>query len=446
VLVMPKQGNTVESCVLVSWKVAEGATVTAEQVVCEVETDKATFEVPAGAAGVVLKLLRAAGDDVPVMEPIAIVGQKGEDIGAVAGGAPAAAGAPAPAAAAASAAPAPQKAAPPVAPGAAPQHGVSPRARRLAREEGLPTEGLGGSGPGGRVIERDVRAALEVRPPLTAAARAAAAAGAQVPSAGSALGGRVGVADLGAGAAPVRAAPLATPVFEGGYTETPVKSIRKIIAERMRASLGTTAQLTFNGSAPAARISALRARFKAAEPAAGLSEITIGDLVTYAVSRVVPRFPVLNSHLVNGTLRTFERVNLGFAVDTPRGLLVPVLRNVDRLSLAEISAGSKRLAAACQNGTVKPDELTGATFTVSNLGAFGIESFTPVLNAPEVGILGVCAIMPRPVAGKDGTLTVEQRMGLSLTVDHQVIDGAPAARILKAFCDAIAEIDLLWTR
>ncbi len=447
VLVMPKQGNTVESCVLVSWKVAEGAAVAAEQVICEVETDKATFEVPAGAAGVVLKLLRAAGDDVPVMEPIAVVGKQGEDWSAAVGGG----AAPAPAAAPASAASAPQQAAAPAAVAAAPaaaeagpQRGVSPRARRLAREEGLSTAGLPGTGPGGRVIERDVRAALEAQPPLTAAARAAAAAGAQVPASGGALGGRVGLADLAAGAGAAPAA--AVPAGDGGYTETPVKSIRKIIAERMRASLGTTAQVSFHGSAPAARLSALRARFKAADPALGLSEITIGDLVTYAVSRVVPKFPALNSHLVNGTLRTFQRVNLGFAVDTPRGLLVPVLRNADRLSLAAISAESKRLAAACQGGTIKPDELTGATFTVSNLGAFGVEAFTPVLNAPEVGILGVCAIMPRPALAKDGTVSVEQRIGLSLTADHQVIDGAPAARILKAFCDAIAEIDLLWTR
>jgi pyruvate dehydrogenase E2 component (dihydrolipoamide acetyltransferase) len=446
VLVMPKQGNTVESCVLVSWKVAEGATVTAEQVVCEVETDKATFEVPAGEAGIVLKLLRAAGDDVPVMEPIAVIGQRGEDWSAAAGAAPAAAAAPDPAAAP----PQPPAAAPvQSAPAdAGPQRGISPRARRLAREAAFSTAGLAGTGPGGRVIERDVRAGLEARPPLTAAARAAVTAGAQVPAAGTALGGRVGLSDLGAGGgtAPRSAPTGAGAAGEGAFTETPVKSIRKIIAERMRASLSSTAQLTFNGSAPAARISALRARFKAADPALGLSEITIGDLVTYVVSRVVPRFPVLNSHLSGGTLRTFERVHLGFAVDTPRGLLVPVLRNVDQLSLAAISAESKRLAAACQNGTVKPDELTGATFTVTNLGAFGIESFTPVLNAPEVGILGVCAIVPRPVAGKDGAVTVEQRMGLSLTVDHQIIDGAPAARILKAFCDAIGEIDLLWTR
>jgi pyruvate dehydrogenase E2 component (dihydrolipoamide acetyltransferase) len=211
----------------------------------------------------------------------------------------------------------------------------------------------------------------------------------------------------------------------------------------MRASLATTAQLTFNGSAPAAGLLALRARFKASDPGLGLSEVTIGDLVLFAVSRVIPRFPAINSHLLDSTLRTFERVHLGLAVDTPRGLMVPVIRNADLLSLSELSAESKRLAAACNGGAISPDELAGATFTVTNLGAFGVESFTPVLNAPEVGILGVDAITQRLAAGPGGAPMLEPRLGLSLTVDHQVVDGAPAARILRALSDAIGGIDLI---
>jgi pyruvate dehydrogenase E2 component (dihydrolipoamide acetyltransferase) len=267
-----------------------------------------------------------------------------------------------------------------------------------------------------------------------------------MPGSGTALGGRVGLADLAAAASDAVPAPSARASGGAEATLAPLKGVRKIIAERLRASLSSTAQITLHGSTPAARITALRARFKASEPSAGLAEVTVGDLVGYAVSRVVPRFPLLNSHLVGTTLRTFERVHLGFAVDTPRGLLVPVIRDADLLSLTALSAEAKRLAAACQGGSVKPDELSGATFTISNLGALGVESFTPVLNAPEVGILGVCAVVPRPVIGPDGAVAVEQRMGLSLTVDHQVIDGAPAARMLKAFADAIAGIDLLWTR
>jgi pyruvate dehydrogenase E2 component (dihydrolipoamide acetyltransferase) len=458
VLIMPRQGNTVESCIITRWKTPEGAEVGADQTVCEVETDKASFDVPAGAAGVLLKILRPEGDDVPVLEPIAVIGQKGEDWKAAVGGAAAAA---APLASAAPAAAAAVSTVAPTAPAATVSHNApsanpaaasgasfaSPRARKLAESQGLDATALAGSGPGGRVIERDVAAALEGRPALTAAARAAVAAGSSVPAAGSALGGRVGLVDLGK-PSPVPAASGVAPTgakvaYSDGYTDTPLKGVRKLISERMRGSLTSTAQLTFNGTANAKQIMALRARFKASDPSLGLSEVTIGDLVLYAVSRVLPRFPSANSTLENGTLRTFERVHLALAVDTPRGLMVPVIRNADLLSLRELSAESKRLAAACQSGGINPDELSGGTFTVSNLGAFGIESFTPVLNAPQVAILGVDAIMPRAAAGPNGTVVLEQRMGLSITVDHQIIDGAPAARILKAFADAIADIDLL---
>jgi pyruvate dehydrogenase E2 component (dihydrolipoamide acetyltransferase) len=454
VLIMPRQGNTVESCIITRWKAAEGAEVGADQTVCEVETDKASFDVPAGAAGVLLKILRPEGDDVPVLEPIAVIGQKGEDWKAAVGGAAASADtvtvtvSPAAEKVTVTEAPAAPQATVPAAAAASGTSFASPRARKLAESQGLDATALAGSGPGGRVIERDVAAALAGRPALTAAARAAVAAGSPVPAAGSALGGRVGLVDLGKPGsvpAPTGVAPSGAKAaaYSDGYTDTPLKGVRKLISERMRGSLTSTAQLTFNSTANAKQIQALRARFKASDPSLGLSEVTIGDLVLYAVSRVLPRFPSANSTLENGTLRTFERVHLALAVDTPRGLMVPVIRNADLLSLRELSAESKRLAAACQAGNINPDELSGGTFTVSNLGAFGIESFTPVLNAPQVAILGVDAIMPRAAAGPNGTVVLEQRMGLSITVDHQIIDGAPAARLLKAFADAIADIDLL---
>lgn len=293
------------------------------------------------------------------------------------------------------------------------------------------------------MIERDVLSAIAARPALTSAARAAAAGGAMVPHEGTALGGRVGVMDLEA----ARIVPLApaTPMAPGpgGFTDTPLRGVRKLISERMLASLQATAQLTFNMTANAGRLQALRARFKGSDPAMGFAEVTIGDLVLYAVSRVLPRFPAANATLEKGVLRTFERVHLATAVDTPRGLMVPVIRSADQLSLREISAEAKRLASACQAGKISPDELAGGTFTVSNLGAFGIESFTPVLYAPQVAILGVDAITQRAVPGPGGSVSFEPRIGLSLTVDHQIIDGAPAARLLKAFADAIADLDLL---
>jgi pyruvate dehydrogenase E2 component (dihydrolipoamide acetyltransferase) len=459
---MPRQGNTVESCIIVRWKAAEGATVAADETVCEVETDKASFDVPAGAAGILLKILKPEGDDVPVLEPIAVVGQKGEDwklaVGALGGLSPEAPPGALPLAAETGVpgglSPEKRASGPttaPAQPGALSPGGVSPRARKLASAESIDASLIAGTGPGGRVIERDVASALSVRLPLTAAAKVAVAAGRSVPGSGfggTALGGRAGLADLVGGLSPDSAAgaQAAAPVFReypGKFTDTPMKGVRKIISERMLGSLAGTAQLTFNMTANAKQLQALRSRFKASEPALGLAEVTIGDLILYAVSRVLPRFPNANATLQNGTLRAFERVHLALAVDTPRGLMVPVIRNADLLSLREISVEAKRLASACQAGNINPDELSGGTFTVSNLGAFGIESFTPVLNAPQAAILGVDAIMPRAAAGPNGTVVLEQRIGLSLTVDHQVIDGAPAARLLKAFADAIADIDLL---
>lgn len=458
VLVMPRQGNTVESCILTRWRKAEGQSLGAEEILCEVETDKASFEVPAGTAGIVLKLLAAEGDDVPVLKPIAVIGQAGEDWKALVGGADATAPAAAQAAPAtpASTAPAAAPAAAASAPGPAPASspvliasiGVSPRARNLAAEKALDPRSLAGSGPGGRVIERDVRAALEARPPLSAAALAAlgnSAAGASLPSSGTGLGGRVTAADLasGRGALVATGTPgAASAPFPGFFADSPIKSIRKIIADRMMESLATTAQLTYNSSAPAGRLQELRARMKAAPEGLGLSRVTVNDLVLYAVCRVLGLQPLLNAHKLGDSLRVFERVHLGMAVDTPRGLLVPVIRNADLLSLAELSSEAKRLASACLEGKVNPDELAGSTFTVTNLGSLGIESFTPILNAPEVAILGVDNITLRPAQNEDGTVGFEPRLGLSLTANHQVVDGAPAARFLKALSEVLADIDL----
>jgi pyruvate dehydrogenase E2 component (dihydrolipoamide acetyltransferase) len=468
ILILPRQGNTVESCIIVDWKVKEGDEVSADSTVCEVETDKATFELPAGEAGKVLKILRAVGDDVPVLAPLAVIGQAGEDWEAAlknAGTAPPPDAAPPPPPAAQSPAPAKTgKEAPAVPAGGA----ASPRARNLASREGLPLTGeagIAGSGPGGRIIERDVIAALESRPALTAAARAALEAGGTLSGLGSGLDGRVRAEDiLKAGPAGGEAASTdaigmdaaasgaafrgVSPgdLGEGAVVETPIRGIRKLIADRMFQSLAESAQFTLNGSAPAARLRALRERMKlSGSPASGgleLSQVTINDLILFAVSRVLPQYPFMNAHKTGDVLKTFERVHLGVAVDTPRGLMVPVIRNANLLSLPQISAEAKRLAGACQKGSVKSEELSGSTFTVTNLGSLGVTGFTPVLNFPEVAILGVCAIEPKAVIREGEGVSYEPHIGFSLTINHQVVDGAPAARFLKALGEAVADIDL----
>ena len=493
VVVMPKLGNTVESCVIVQWNVTEGQAVKTDTVLCEIETDKATMDVPAGAVGTLLKRLRNEGDDVPVLEPIALIGAAGEKVDAtVAGGLASAPAAPPSAERTAAPAGQPEPAAPPPqsapliqsAPAAAPSAAIrgssasaSPRAKAFAREEGLPISFIAeGSGPGGRIIERDVRAALASSPGMTAAAKESAAGNGAVSdlavlrglydaatsgsaisggarNGGSGLGGRVTLADLaaakaaGLSAAPATAGastpPASDSVFPGPFSDTPIKSIRKIIADRMTHSLQTSAQITLNTSAPADRLLALRNRFKNSEPSRGFTGITIGDMVAFAAVQVLEKHQKLNAHVVDGVLRSFARVHLGLAVDTPRGLMVPVLRDARALSLRQFSERSKLLARSCIEGSPNPDLLSGSTFTVTNLGAFGIESFTPILNEPETAILGVDCVMPRAIAGPDGKPAIEMRIGFSLTVDHRVVDGADGARFLKDLVDYIANIDIV---
>ncbi|MDO5067546.1 MAG: dihydrolipoamide acetyltransferase family protein [Propionibacteriaceae bacterium] len=446
VIVMPALGNSVESCLIVSWAVKEGDTIAENSVLCEVETDKAAMEVPATAAGTVLKRLWEEGDDVPVMQPLLVVGEPGED--------------PAPALAEAgfgdaAAAPAPVEEVPVEAPStaaptatapapasAADAPGASPRARNLAAAEGIDLASVpAGTGPEGRIIARDVAAVADGT--TKAAARAGATAGE-----GTGLGGRVSQADLTTPAAPTEpkvqaAAPavVTEPDFPGPSTQTPLKGIRKVISERMMHSLASSAQLTYTATAKAQGLLDLRKKLKASDPALGLTKVTIGDLVGFAAVRTAAKHPNHNAHLEDGVLTTFERVHMGFACDTPRGLLVPTVRNASQLSLGQFSAISKELAAQAIEGNINPDLLSGATFTVSNLGGFGIESFTPLLNVPQTAILGVDAIFPRAYVNAKGKTKVEQRIGLSLTADHRVIDGADAARFLADLVAFIENIE-----
>lgn len=465
VLVMPKQGNTVESCVIIEWCVKEGDTVDANTTVCEAETDKATVEVPAGVAGTVLKILHSEGEDVPVMQPIMIIGNAGEDWKAVVGDASQSGGESAQSETPASAvvadntsasgsdsasASASETAAPATVTRASGEHiAISPRARTLAMEEAVQFGNIAGSGPGGRIIEQDIKAVIASRPPLTEAAKDALRKGAALPATGSGIGGRVTLADIEAFAASGGASASTSTYASAGaaetadsYIETPIKGIRKVIADRMMSSLETMAQFTLNASASAVHLQEFRARIKACGEDLGFGKVTVNDIILFAASRMLPLFPYMNAHKIDGKIREYKNVHLGVAVDTPRGLMVPVIRNADKMSLAQISAKAKALGDACQNGTIKPDELTGSTLTVSNLGSTGIESFTPVINAPEVAILGVCGISPKPVANAAGSYDIVPHIGFSLTIDHAAVDGAPAARFLKAFCNAIANIDV----
>ena len=436
-IIMPKLGNTVESSVIISWNVKPGDHIDKDSILCEIETDKATMEVPAGVEGTVLALLHKEGDDVPVLEPIAVIGEPGErwQKGSEAGQASTAEETPAAHAAATSVFSSADGA----------EKHASPRARQAMARLNVDIDSIArGSGPEGRILEHDVIAAsLEAVSPRAAEAKATL-------SAAEAAAPKVAAPEVGAPedeTPAAGAAPLASDLEAlGPFTDTPIKSIRKIIAERMMQSLQSSAQVTFNTSAPAERLLALRTRLKNSDPALGLSSVTVGDLVGFAAIRVLAKYPRINAHVLDTTIRSYAHVHLGLAVDTPRGLMVPVVRYADTLSLRRFSEESKRLTKGCLEGTITPDELSGATFTVTNLGSFGIESFTPILNSPETGILGVDAIVPRPTAesvmAHAAVPSFEMRIGFSLTVDHRVVDGADAARFLKDLSDFIANIDI----
>jgi len=441
-VLLPRQGQSVESCIIIEWKVNEGDTVTEGQALCEVETDKATFEVEATASGTVLGIFYPADSDVEVLKVIAAIGEAGEDISGLR---------PATSNVEEETSNVEAKAEPETAKPIEVQSstldvqsssstGVSPRARNLAADKGVDPGTLAGTGPNGRVIERDVAAAQAV--PVSPAAQAKAAAeGLAVPGSGSGMGGRVLASDLMAVAPEAIGAAVASMDFPGNATEIPVKGVRKVVSSRMLASLQNTAQLTLNASADARSILGFRKKCKAAPEEAGVGGINITDAVLYATVKTLVEFPEFNAHWMGDKIVQFENVHLGLAVDTPRGLTVPVIRYANLMSLKQLSAEAKRVAKACVEGTIEPDELTGGTFTVTNIGSMGVESFTPVLNAPEVGILGVCATQLKPVMN-GGEVEFVPHTGLSLTIDHSAVDGAPGARFLASLRSKLAAFEL----
>ncbi len=448
---MPKLGNTVEDCVLVAWQKHKGDSVKAGDVLAEIETDKATFDLIATAAGTVLELFYEDGAMVPVFANVCVIGEAGEATedyrppapapAATAASAPSGASGPPPpapvpavgvaptasdgapdwpsATATNGAQPADQPKGSPASP--APTGRLSPRARRFAREHGVQASPLAGSGPGGRILERDVRAQLRSAPAISGAARSLIESGYEIRGSGSGLGSMIRARDL-----------VPPPVR--------LTRVRETIARRMRGSLASTAQYTLHTSADATGLLAFRREVKARP---GAPDITINDLVAFCAVAAVIEVPAVNAELIDGRLYEREHVNLGFACDTPRGLVVPVVRRSEELGVAQLSSRMKALATQAIEGTLAADDMADATFTVSNLGGLGVESFTPVLNPPQVAILGVDAITVKPVRNAGGAVEFIDAIGLSVTLDHQVVDGAPGARFLNVVKQKIASVQSL---
>ncbi len=441
VVIMPKQGQSVESCIIGSI-LKKGDEVKKGDILFSYETDKASFEEESPIDGTVLEVFYNEGDEVPVLNNMMVIGESGEDytdlIQENQGQKK-------------------QEKQPEVAPTvleakaetintqSVPQLEtrnseletfVSPRAKNLADKEAIDTSALAGTGPQGRVIERDVKAALENRPKMTPLAKKIAATENMEPQGGSGLAGMAKSTDL---------VPSSNAVYATDFEDKKLTNMRKLIAKAMHSSLQNSAQLTHHLGADARRILELRKQVKAANESGKLSaNITLNDMVCFAVIKALQKFPNVNSHFLGETMRLFNKIHLGLAVDTERGLMVPVIKNADDLSIVGLSNQIKELANACKTGSVNPDILSAeaGTFTVSNLGNYGVEIFTPVINLPQSAILGVNTIVPRPKDLGDGVYAFVPYIGLSLTYDHRALDGGEATRFLKQIAIEIENIEI----
>ena len=461
VVIMPKQGQSVESCIVSEFKKKVGDTVKVGDILFGYETDKATFEEESQVEGTVLAIFYKDGDEIPVLSNVMVIGQPGESFAEFAPSAASndagkgAAGGTEPSETHAtlgtvrggtvSAANGGVERSETVSEGSSPSTEAviagapaSPRARKLAEEKGVNLDTVAGSGPGGRIIERDVLAAAV---PLSGLAKAKMAEGGLVAGAGSGLAGTVKGGDLKTWK------PNHTDIpGEGTEFETvKMSNMRKLIAKSMYNSLQNSAQLTHMLGADARNIQALRKKAKKALEEGKIdANITINDFVCFAVIKALQKFPNVNSHCLGDAMRLFKAVNLGCAVDTERGLMVPVIKGADALDIISLSKKLKKAADACKKGSFNPDLLAAeaGSFTVSNLGGYGVEWFTPIINVPQSAILGVGTLVPRPKLNAEGQYEFVPYLGLSLTYDHRAIDGGEATKFLKQVATEIETLEV----
>jgi len=416
-VVMEALSPTMEEGRLVKWLKNEGEQVKSGETLAEVETDKAIMELVARGEGVLRKRLLNENDAAPVGQLIAVIAAPDENIDALVSGA----GAPAPAGASAAATPMqsqgeastppqekvasaappapppPGRPAAPPAPSAAPSGNgggrmrSSPLARRMASESGLDLQAVQGSGPGGRIIKRDIEAAV-----ASGTARQQPAAARLVPAGED-------------------------------YRDAPLTQIRKTIARRLSESIGPIPTFYLTAEFDMERVAEMRAAMAAMGDE---FKVSFNDIVLKAVATALAQHPEVNAHWLGDKIRYFNRVHLGMAVAIEDGLITPVIFDADRKRMSEISRESRELAKRARERKLKPEEYTGSTFSVSNLGMFGIDQFTAIINPPEVGILAVGALEEKPVV-IDGALAHRKRMRVTMSCDHRVVDGALGARFLQ---------------
>lgn len=395
---MPKLGLTMEKGTIGAWLVAEGQAVTKGKPLLEVVTDKVTMEVEAQASGILRKVLVQAGEEVAVSTLIGIIGSADEKIDTGGG-----ASAPPPVAGNAPVVSAPQTVAPAAAVtnGGRPKHRASPKARKMAEERGLDLGRLTGTGPGGRVVSEDVRAFLSQAP------------------------------------APARATePEVIPAGAGALLK--LTRAQQVTGQRLTASYQQIPHIHVFMEVSGVWLQQFREGYRLQG-----RKISFNDLIVKAAAKTLAEFPRLNSVLQGDEVRLMGEVNIGIAADTPQGLLVPVLRRVDELSLEEIAAESARLVDAARHNQLKIDDLTGGTFTITNLGMFGVSHFTAIINPPQVAILAVGAMEKRVVALDNDAVAARPCLTLNLAADHRVVDGALAARFLQRLKEILETPGLL---
>ena len=410
-VIMPRQGQSVETCIITEWVKKKGEPVKKGDILFAYETDKASFEAEAEEEGILLDIFFSEGDEVPVLVNVAVIGQPGEatDIfrpgiessakqeqkefaentevqniinkGSVSGK---------------------------VASGQ--KIKISPRARLMAEKNGIDISSVTGSGPNGRIIASDIEKADKQK------------------ESGAVIS--VSASTIKSSYSPP---PASTIHSDNDSTISKLSNIRKLIAKAMFESISNSAQLTHHMSADVRRLQALRAKIKAEVEKSQATNITLNDMICFAVIRALEKYPEVNSHLIGDTTKTFKKVHIGLAVDTPRGLMVPTVPNASNLSLKGLADNLRTVADQCRKGSINPELLSGsaASFTVSNLGNYGVEMFTPIINLPQVAILGVNTITYRPADLGDGAFGFIPVIGLSLTYDHRAIDGGQATLFLR---------------
>jgi pyruvate dehydrogenase E2 component (dihydrolipoamide acetyltransferase) len=443
-VILPKLGQTMEEGTIVEWLKNEGEEVQRGDVLFTVESDKATLEAEAPARGYLRKILVPAGESVPVLTTVGIITRTlDEDISASSQGPAETAVASESAEPAETAEVAPTEQPKDAAPAREGRIFASPRARMRAQENEVELRLVEGTGPNGRIVERDIYAFLEEQPKATPMARKVAAElGVDLRTvSGTGAGGRIVRADVEMAVAPAPAAgPVATPArapapvvalppAEVASTE-PLKGLRGIIAERMATSAQTTARVTLFTEVDATAFVEARTRLKAAVTEEWGFAPGYNDLLGLMVARALHEYAYMNARLSGDEIQRLDHVNVGMAVDTERGLLVPVIRDADRLGLRAFGQQFRDMVGRARVGRSLPDDLSGGTFTITNLGMFDVDLFTPIINLPEAAILGVGRIQAKPVV-REGQVVVAQMMTLSLAFDHRLVDGAPAARFLQ---------------